>query len=99
MPGKRDRLLADPFHEATVTQKNVSEVVHQLITVGRIHDSFGESEADGIGQSLPKRASRRFDSCRMVIFGMPGCAAFDLPKVPDFVQRHVFVTGEVQQAV
>ena len=58
MPGERDRLVADPFHQAAVTDNDVGPVIDQIFAVARRHHAFGQRHADGGGDALSERAVR-----------------------------------------
>ena len=69
MAGKRDRLLRDAFHQATVASDDVSVVVKQL-AVTRIPDTLGDRHADGISETLPERPGRRLDALGVAVLRM-----------------------------
>ena len=49
-------------------------------------DFLGQRHADGIRESLAKRARRSLDADLHVAFRMPGGTLSDLAKVPEFIE-------------
>ena len=99
--GKRRRLVRDAFHQAAVSGKHVSAVIHDRVA-GPVEftreQRLGERHADRVGQSLPEWSRGRFDAGCDAHLRMPRRLAVQLPEAPEFVDRQV-VAGEMQQSV
>ena len=69
------------LHSAAIAEEHVGVVVDQLVT-RLVEDSCSvrlpNSETDGIGETLAKRASRDFDTGSVVGFWVTGSDAVDL---------------------
>src|SRR5690606_3269456 len=98
-PGKADRLLADAFYQAAVAGDDPGAVVHDLAAEAGAHRLLGDGEADGIREALAKGAGRRLDTRHMAVFRMARGDRAPLAEVPDLVERHVLVAGQVEQRV
>ncbi len=98
-PRKRDGLLADPLHQAAVAGHDVGVVVDDLRPPVRAQRFLGDGEPHGIADALSQRAGRRFDPGSMAVLGVPSGARAPLAKIPDLVERHVRVAGQVHQGI
>lgn len=79
--GSGGSLAGNTLHSATITEEHVDVVVDQLVA-GLVEDGGGvllsNSETDGIGETLTKRASGDLDTGGVVGLGVTGCDAVDL---------------------
>ena len=71
MPGERDRLLADAFHQAAVAYKHIGVVVDQIVAELGIEDALGERHTHRIGETLAERAGGRLDAGGVAVFWVP----------------------------
>ena len=99
MAGERDRLVADPLHQAAVAAEDVGVVIDDLVAELRGQHALGERHADRVADALAERPGRRLDAARMAALGMAGGAAAELAETLDLVDRHVGIAGQVQQPV
>ena len=99
MPGERDRLVADPLHQAAVAGDHIGEMIDAIVAEPRVHQPLGQRHADGGGDALPERPGGRLDARRVAILGMSRRLRSPLPKGPQFVQGHAFVARQVQQRI
>ena len=60
---------------------------------------FGDGEADRIRDPLAKRAGGGLDPAGMAVFRVAGGLGAPLAEVPDLVDRHVGIAGQVQQCI
>ena len=97
--GQADRLLADAFHQAAVTGDHPGVMVHDLGAEARAQAFFGHRETDRVRNSLTKRPRRRLHARDMAVFRVAGRDCAPLAEVPDLVQRHILVAGEVQERI
>ena len=96
---KSDGLLADPFHQATVPGDDIGVMVLNFFAVGGTQYFFGDGEANRIGNPLSQWASRGFNARRVAIFWMPGGFCTPLAEVFDLIERHIRISGQVEQGV
>jgi hypothetical protein len=94
-----DRLVADPFHQATVAGDHPGAVVDEIIAEAGGQMTLGHGHADGGGEALAQRAGSRLDAGRVAILGMAGGVGAELPEVADLVHRHGLEAGQVEQGV
>ena len=99
MAGERERLVADPLHQAAVAAKDVGVVVDDLAAELCGQHALGERHADRVAEPLAERPGRRLDAARMAALGMAGGAAAELPETLDLGDRHVGIAGQVQEPV
>ena len=99
MPGDRQRLVADPLHQAAIAAKDVGVVIDDVAAELRRQHALGERHADRIAEPLAERPGRRLDAGRVTALGMAGGAAAELPEMLDLVDRHVGIAGQVEQPV
>jgi hypothetical protein len=67
VPGQRDRLVADAFHQAAVAGDDIGAVVDQRVAEGGVQMPLGHRHADRVGQPWPSGP---------VVVSMPGVAEF-----------------------
>ncbi len=60
---------------------------------------FGHGKAHGIGNALPQRTGRGFDPLGMAIFRVARRDRAPLAEITDLIERHVFVTRQVQKRI
>ena len=53
MPGQRDRLVAEAFHQAAVARDHIGVVIDEITAKPRVHKPLGQRHADGRGDPLP----------------------------------------------
>ena len=99
MPGERDRLLADAFHQAAVAGYTIGEVVDDCVTEPRIDEAFGQRHADGIGETLTQRPRRRLDAGCVAVLGVARRLGAELAEVGELVHRHARIAGQMQQRI
>ena len=97
--GKRNRLLADAFHQAAVAAQRVGVVVHQLVAefIGEL--AFGDRHAERVGNALAERTGGGLDAGGVAVFGMAGGLGAELAEILDILDRHVLVAEEIEQRV
>ena len=98
VPGKVDRLVAYPLHQAAVTGDHPGHVVDQVGKAG-VGEPFGQRHADGGGDALAKGAGRDLDAPGVPVFGVAGGAAAQLPEGPDLIHAHVVIAQKVMDRV
>src|SRR4029078_3444278 len=99
MPRERNRLMADPLHEAAVAGDRISVLIAHLRPELRRQHALGERHADGIAKPLAERPRGGFDSGRMPVFGVAGGAAAELAEVADLRHRHLRIAGEIEERI
>ncbi len=99
MPGKADRLVVDPFHQAAVARHHPGAVIDQRVAICGVELPFGHRHADGHGEALPERPGGAFRAFEVGVFRMPGAGTAQLPELANVVHRRRGVAGEVQQRV
>ena len=89
VPGERDRLLADAFHQAAVAGEHIGVVVDQLVAELGGEHALGDRHADGSWR-CPGRAGRWWSRRRACgrIPGWPGVMRAELAEALDLVERH-----------
>ena len=97
--GQRDRLLADAFHQAAVAGQHIGLVADEAIAEFGIEVAFGNGEAHRVGDALAQRPGRRLDAGGVAELGVAGGLRTHLAEVPDVIQRHVGIAGQVQQRI
>ena len=94
--------MRNSLHEATIAKEYPGPVIDNLvirsIKLGGQH-LLGYRHANGIGQALPQRASRRLDRSARFIFRVTGSPGSELAEILELVDRKIFVACQVQQAV
>ena len=99
MARERDRLLADALHQAAVAADDISVVIDDIAAEAFGEQALREREAHRVAEPLAERAGRGLDAAGVTVFGVAGGAAAELAKMLQFVERHVGVTGEMQQGI
>jgi hypothetical protein len=99
MACKRNRFLADAFHQAAVAGKRIGVVLNQVGAelVGKL--AFRHGHADSIADALAKRAGGGFDPGGVAIFRMAGGGRTQLAEILDVVERDVVVSEQVEQRI
>src|SRR5208282_4379314 len=70
MASERNRLVADPLHEAAVADDRVSIVIDDTVAEARMEEALGDCHADGVSETLAERSGRRLDPRCKPIFRM-----------------------------
>ena len=96
---ERNRLLADALHQAAVTGQHIGLVVDDAVTELGVEVALGDGETHGIADALAQGARRRLDAGGVAEFGMARSLGTHLAEVPDLIQRHVGVAGEVKERI
>ena len=99
MPGERDRLLADPLHQAAVAGDDIGQVIDDLIAIGLVQKPLGDGHADGVAEALPERAGGGLDPRRMAVFRVPRRARAELTETLQLLDRHLRIAGQIKQRV
>ena len=99
VPGKRDRLLTDAFHQIAVGGEHVGSVIDDVVAEQGGEVTLGDRHADRIGKALAERTGRRLDAGRMVIFRMAGRERADLPEALDLIDRHRLVAEQMKERI
>ena len=87
---QRSRFVRNAFHQAAVTQENISVVVHDVkaVAVEFCGQNFlCQSHAHGIGNALPQRAGGGFHAVGIAVFGVAGRFAVQLAEIFQIVRR------------
>ena len=95
MPGKPDRLVVDPFHQAAIPGDYPGAVINQPAAEHGIEVAFGQRHAHCHRKPLPQRAGGAFHRRYQEILGVPGADAVDLAEFADVLDRRRFVSGQV----
>ena len=98
-PGERDRLVADAFHQAAIAGEDIGVMINQPLAKAGAQRLFGDGEADGIGNALPKRAGGGLDGAGQEILGMAGSLGAPLAEVLDLFQRDLGIADQVEQRI
>ena len=99
VPGERDRLLADAFHQVAVGGEHVGRVIDDVAAEQRGEMALGDRHADGIGEALAERPGRGLDAGRVAVFGMAGRERTELAEALDLADRHLLVAEKMKQRV
>ncbi len=99
MPGERDRLVADAFHEAAVAGEDVGVMIDDAIAQARVEQALGERHADRVGEALAQRARGRLDAGRMPILRMARGLGAELAEVRELLHRHARIARQMQDRV
>ena len=65
----------------------------------RREKTFGEREADRVGDALAERAGGRLDAGGVAVFGMTCGLGAELAELLQVIQRHVRIAGEIKQRI
>ena len=96
---KADGLLRDAFHQAAIARNDICIVIHDLFAVAGLHRGFAHGHANGGGKPRAQGAGGGFNAFCMAIFRVASRARALLAEIPDVLDGHLRVTGEVQQPV
>ena len=99
MPGERQRLVADAFHQVAVGAQHVGIVIDDVLAEFRREQPLGERAPDREGDALAERACRGLDTGGEMILRMARRSGTELAEVLDLIQRHVWIAGEIEQRV
>ncbi len=99
MAGKRDRFLADAFHQVAVGGEHIGRVIDDVAAEYRGEVAFGNRHADRIGQALAERSGRRLDAGRVAVFRMAGRQRAELAEILDLLDRHLLVAEKIKERV
>ena len=99
VPGQRDRLLGDAFHQVAVGDEHIGRMVDDFGPEQRGEMALGDRHADGVGNALAERTRRGLDPGGVAVFGMAGRERTELTEALDLVDRHLLVAGEMKQRV
>ena len=99
MAGEGDRLVADPFHQAAVAGNHIGVVIDQSIPVAGVAQAFGEGQSHRHGEPLPQGTGGHLDPGRVAVFRVARGFRSELAEVPDLVDGHVLVPGQVEERI
>ena len=99
MAGKRDRFLADAFHQVAVGSEHIGRVIDDVAAEQRGEVALGDGHANRVGQSLAERTGRGLDAGRVAVFGMAGRQRAELAETLDLLDRHLLVAEKIKQRV
>ena len=99
VPGERDRLVADAFHEAAVAGNRIGPVIDHIVAEARGQHPFRQRHADGVGDALPERPRGRLDAGGVAELGMARGLRTQLPEVRQLLDGHAGIAGEIEQRV
>ncbi len=99
MPGERNRLLADAFHQVAVGAEHEGGMVDQVGAEFGGQMPFGDRHADRGGEPLAERSGRRLDAGGVAVFRMAGCQRAELAEALDLLDRHPLIAEQMQQRV
>ena len=94
-------LVGYPFHQAAVTNKNVSGVIDYCVSKAVELSSqrlFGDRHTNAVRQPLTQRPGSRFNTWRVAVLWVSGSLGMQLPEITDFVHGNIVAT-QVQQRV
>ena len=74
-------------------------VVDDFLAPCRALDFFGDGETDRICNALTEGACRGLDAAGVTEFGVACGAGTPLAEIPDLLQRHIFISGQIHQRV
>ena len=101
VPGQRRRLVADSFHQISVTRQCIGVVIDDRV-LRRIepcsHHPFRNGQPHGIGESLSERAGGRLHTGLDASFRVSGCLRTELAEALDILKAQV-VAGQEQKRV
>src|ERR1700742_3981029 len=99
MAGERDRLMAQPLHQAAIARDHIGIMIDEVVAEPRIQHPLGECHADSSRKSLSEWTRRGFDALGVTIFGVAWSLRAPLTEALQLLQRHRFIAGEVQERV
>jgi hypothetical protein len=62
--------MTDTFHQTTVASDDIGVVIRQLIAEASSQMTFGQSQADSIGETLAEWTSCDFDTSSVTALGV-----------------------------
>ena len=98
---KRGCFMRNTFHQATITDEDVSKVINNIEIVAVKTSGqylFRNSHSHRIGKALTQRAGRRLNTRGLTIFRMTGGYRTQLPEIPKIIHRQV-ITCQVKQGI
>ena len=99
MAGQRDRLLRDAFHQVAIGSEHERTVIDQFRAEHRGEMALGNRHAHCIPESLPQRSGGRLHAGCDEALGMTRRNRAQLAEALDLLDRHPFVTEEMEQRV
>ena len=99
MAGKRDRLLADALHQATVAADDIGVVVHKFAAEPGSHAALRQRHADRVGEALAERAGGGLDPGGDAVLRMASGAAAELAEIADLVDIDIRIAGQIKQRI
>ena len=99
MASQCKRFLGDPFHQATVTRDDISEVIEQVGAEHLAQIFFGDGHTHAIGESLPQRPGGDFDTVLDRIFRMTMTDGAERTEALDLLDADRLVSAQVQQRI
>lgn len=97
MTGNASGLASHTFLKTSITTEDISKVLHDLEPVlvkGGTDMSFGDSETNGVGETLTQRTSGDFDTVSMMVFRVSWGLGIDLTEIFQ-VLKGEFVSEEM----
>ena len=91
--------MADPFHQTSVPDEDVREVIENLLAVARPQILLGDRESHRVAETLTQGAGCGLYTLGIMDLWMPRRSGAKLPEIPQLLQRHVLVAGQVQQRI
>lgn len=89
MPCNRGRLAGNTLHQATISQEDVSVVIHDLETllvIGSGEMGLSDRQADGVRETLTQGTSRDLNSVSMMVFRVTRSFRVNLTKSFQVIQ-------------
>ena len=99
MPGERDGLLADAFHQIAVGAEHVRAVIDEFAAEHCGEVPLRDRHADRIGQTLAERPGGGFDAGGMAVLRMSRGERAELAEALDLVDGHRLVAEEIKQRI
>ena len=99
MPGKRNGLLADAFHQVAIGGEYIGRMVDHIVAELGREVPLGDRHADRVGEALAERAGGGLDAGGDEILRMPRRHRAELAEALDLVERHRLVAEQVQHRV
>ena len=89
------------LHETAIADKDVGTMIDDDVSRAielRRKKLFGERHAHRVGEPLPQRSRRRFDSGRHAALGMTRCHRMELSEPLELFQRQG-IAAQVQERI
>ncbi len=99
MAGQRRCLVADALHEASVAGDDEREVVLRVGAEAGTEVLLGDRHADGVGETLPERSGRDFDTGGVSGFRMARCGGLPLSELAQVVEFEAVARQEQQRVL